>query len=47
MIKKKDQKKNEYTSINDWYKEIKHLIWPFTIMMVIFIVVLIFIILNN
>lgn len=38
----KSLSKNEYTSINDWYQEIKHLIWPFIIMMVIFTGVLIF-----
>ncbi|MBN2173298.1 MAG: hypothetical protein JW731_04155 [Bacteroidales bacterium] len=46
-MKKKDQEKNEYTSLNDWHQEIKYLIWPFIIMMAIVIGVLIFIILNT
>jgi hypothetical protein len=46
-MKKKDQEKNKYTSLNDWHQEIKHLIWPFVIMMVIFTGVLIFVFLNT
>ena len=35
MIPENNDKK--YESFNDWYKEIKHLVWPFIIMVLIMI----------
>lgn len=43
MMKTKGQEENEYTSVNDWYQDIKHLAWPLIIVLIIFMGALIFV----